>query len=129
GRGIRSNHPIGRAVDMRGNPGCIYAHLKGWPGGYSTDYAAVAHVHISYNPGGQEWGLHFAHNGGGHSYARYASRAMRSYASRGIWAYASGGTGSYTSRNNGSYPARGVVERGGIQQLTPTYVAALHRPQ
>ena len=28
-RGNRSNHPIGRAVDMRGNPSCIYAHLKG----------------------------------------------------------------------------------------------------
>src|SRR3954454_12085027 len=52
-RGNRSNHPTGRAVDLRGNPGCIYAHLKGWPGGYSTDYSAVAHVHISYNPGGQ----------------------------------------------------------------------------
>ena len=72
-RGIRSNHPIGRAVDLTGNPGCIYAHLKGWPGGYSTDYSAVRHVHISYNPGGQEWGLHFAH-GGHHRHAatRYA---------------------------------------------------------
>jgi hypothetical protein len=58
----RSNHPIGRAVDMVGNPTCIYAHLKGWPGGYSTDYSAVRHVHISYNPNGQEWGLRFAHN-------------------------------------------------------------------
>ncbi len=62
-RARRSNHPIGRAVDMKGNPGCIYAHLKGWPGGYSTDYAAAGHVHISYNPGGQEWGLRFAHGG------------------------------------------------------------------
>ena len=58
----RSNHPIGRAVDMVGNPTCIYAHLKGWPGGYSTDYSAVRHVHISYNPNGQEWGVRFAHN-------------------------------------------------------------------
>jgi hypothetical protein len=62
-RNGRSNHPIGRAVDLAGNPGCIYAQLKGWPGGYSTDYSAVRHVHISYNPGGQEWGLRFAHNG------------------------------------------------------------------
>jgi hypothetical protein len=62
-RGNRSNHPIGRAVDLQGNPGCIYAQLKGWPGGYSTDYAAARHVHISYNPGGQEWGLRFAHGG------------------------------------------------------------------
>ena len=65
-RGHRSNHPIGRAVDMRGNPSCIYAQLKGWPGGYSTDYGKVQHVHISYNPGGQEWGLHFAHGGTRH---------------------------------------------------------------
>jgi hypothetical protein len=83
GRGHRSNHPIGRAVDMRGNPSCIYAHLKGWPGGYSIDYAAVQHVHISYNPGGQEWGLHFAHGGGHHRMTRYAGWQMpmtRSYA-------------------------------------------------
>jgi hypothetical protein len=81
-RGHRSNHPIGRAVDMRGNPSCIYAHLKGWPGGYSTDYRAVQHVHISYNPGGQEWGLHFAHGGRHyHRATRYAGGpAMRSYA-------------------------------------------------
>lgn len=75
-RGHRSNHPIGRAVDMRGNPSCIYAHLKGWPGGYSTDYAAVQHVHISYNPGGQEWGLRFAHGGGHQRMTRYASWPM-----------------------------------------------------
>jgi len=61
-RGNRSNHPIGRAVDVEGNPACVYAHLKDWPGGYSIDYAAVRHVHISYNPGGQEWGIRFAHN-------------------------------------------------------------------
>jgi hypothetical protein len=58
----RSDHPTGRAVDIKGNPDCIYAHLKGWPGGYSTDYGAVQHVHISYKPGGREWGLHFTHN-------------------------------------------------------------------
>lgn len=64
GRGYRSNHPIGRAVDLRGNPDCIYERLKGWPGGVSTDYATapnIPHVHISYNPGGQEWGRRFAH--------------------------------------------------------------------
>jgi hypothetical protein len=72
GRGRKSNHPIGRAVDMKGNPSCIYAHLKGWPGGYSTDYGKVQHVHISYNPGGQEWGLRFAHGGGGPRATRYA---------------------------------------------------------
>jgi hypothetical protein len=79
-RGNRSNHPRGRAVDLRGNPSCIYAHLKGWPGGYSTDYNAVAHVHVSYNPGGQEWGLRFAHNGHGrrHRVTRYARRNLPS---------------------------------------------------
>jgi hypothetical protein len=71
-RGIRSNHPIGRAVDIKGNPGCVYAQLKGWPGGYSTDYAATGHVHISYNPGGQEWGLRFAHGAHGPGTRRYA---------------------------------------------------------
>jgi len=75
-RGNRSNHPIGRAVDMRGNPSCIYSHLKGWSGGYSTDYAAVQHVHISYNPGGQEWGLRFAHGGHHHRMTRYAGGSM-----------------------------------------------------
>jgi hypothetical protein len=68
----RSNHPIGRAVDMVGNPTCIYAHLKGWPGGYSTDYSAVRHVHISYNPGGQEWGVRFAHSSPRQGRTRYA---------------------------------------------------------
>ena len=55
-----SLHASGRAVDMAGNPGCIYARLRGWPGGYSTDYARVRHVHIS-GPGGREDGLRFAH--------------------------------------------------------------------
>lgn len=66
GRANKSNHPIGRAVDLVGNPGCIYSHLHGWPGGYSTDYGRVHHVHISYNPGGQEWGVRFAHGGHRH---------------------------------------------------------------
>ena len=64
-RGYRSNHPIGRAVDIRGNPKCIYEQLAGWPGGVSTDYSSAPggpHVHVSYNPGGQEWGLRFRHN-------------------------------------------------------------------
>lgn len=81
-RSIRSNHPIGRAVDLQGNPRCIYAHLKGWPGGYSTDYAAVRHVHISYNPGGQEWGVRFAHNSGRNRATRYARLASPRYRAR-----------------------------------------------
>lgn len=75
-----SLHASGRAVDMSGNPGCIYAHLRSWPGGYSTDYGRMRHVHISY--GGYEMGLRFRHGGGGyrhhrhryHRYARYHHR-------------------------------------------------------
>jgi hypothetical protein len=78
GRGYRSNHPIGRAVDLRGNPWCIYAHLRGWPGGVSIDYASAPggpHVHVSYNPGGQEWGLRFRHNHAHHRHPHaYAFR-------------------------------------------------------
>lgn len=66
-----SLHASGRAVDMRGNPGCIYAHLSGWPGGYSTDYGRVLHVHISL--GGREDGLRFAHHHV-HRHKRYARR-------------------------------------------------------
>lgn len=57
-----SLHASGHAVDMQGNPSCIYAHLRGWSGGYSTDYARVRHVHISL--GGREDGIRFAHRGG-----------------------------------------------------------------
>ena len=56
-----SLHASGQAVDMKGNPKCIYQHLAGWPGGYSTDYRRMQHVHISYSRGGREWGLRFAH--------------------------------------------------------------------
>lgn len=75
--GSPSNHASGMAVDLQGNPSCIYAHLHGWPGGVSVDYATVTcpvkvrgvevyrrcpHVHLSYNPGGMEWGLRFNHH-------------------------------------------------------------------
>lgn len=56
-----SLHASGRAIDMAGNPACIYAHLRHWPGGVSTDYRRVHHVHVSYWPGGREWGARFAH--------------------------------------------------------------------
>lgn len=78
GTGRRSLHAIGRAVDMQGPSGCIYAHLQGWPGGYSTDYARMRHVHISYMPGGQEWGSRFVHGG---YRTRYAKRRHFHYAS------------------------------------------------
>lgn len=77
GRGYKSNHPIGRAVDIKGNPSCIKAHLAGWPGGLSTDYSSAPggpHYHVSYNPGGQEWGLRFAHR---HSSTRTRSASRR----------------------------------------------------
>lgn len=57
-----SLHASGRAVDMVGNYGCIYARLAGWPGGYSVDAKRVRHVHISWSPGGREWGTRFVHN-------------------------------------------------------------------
>ena len=56
-----SLHAYGRAVDLQGNPRCIYRMLSNWPGGYSTDYRAVQHVHVSYHPNGREWGVRFAH--------------------------------------------------------------------
>ena len=77
--GGHSNHSIGRAVDLQGNPGCIYSMLRGWPGGVSTDYASAPggpHVHVSYSPGGREWGLRFAHRGGG----AFSASARRAYA-------------------------------------------------
>ena len=71
-RGSRhmSLHSTGEAVDMRGNPSCIYAQLRDWPGGYSTDYGRAQHVHISLAANGREAGLRFAHGGGrGHRQA------------------------------------------------------------
>ena len=62
GTQLLSLHASGRAVDIAGNPSCIHARLATWPGGASTDYARVRHVHISYAPGGREWGARFAHH-------------------------------------------------------------------
>ena len=74
-----SLHATGKAVDVTGNPSCIYSALSGWPGGYSTDYGRMGHVHISYDPdGGREMGLKFRH--GGHR--RHAGRHYHSVASR-----------------------------------------------
>jgi hypothetical protein len=76
-RGSRhmSLHATGEAVDMRGNPSCVYAQLRDWPGGYSTDYARAQHIHISLAANGREAGLRFAHGGGrGHRHRRFAKR-------------------------------------------------------
>jgi hypothetical protein len=75
GSGRMSLHATGEAVDMRGNPSCVYAQLRDWPGGYSTDYGRVQHVHISLAANGREAGLRFAHGGGRHHHRhRRASR-------------------------------------------------------
>lgn len=74
--GRLSLHASGRAVDIKGNPSCIYSHLRGWPGGYSVDYGRVQHVHISYAPHGPEWGARFHHYGGGrHKHRKRYSEA------------------------------------------------------
>ena len=62
-----SQHANGTAVDITRNPRCIYSMLRGWPGGYSTDYRRVGHVHISL--GGRESGRRFVHGGYRRHYA------------------------------------------------------------
>jgi hypothetical protein len=82
-----SLHASGRAVDMAGNPSCMYALLRKWPGGVSIDYGRVKHIHISYAPPsrgqrGREWGVRFAHHHVGRRtrYARHHHH-KRHYAS------------------------------------------------
>lgn len=63
--GHLSNHARRKAADLQGNPECIKRHLASWPGGQSYDYWSAPggpHIHVSYNPGGMEWGLKFAHH-------------------------------------------------------------------
>jgi hypothetical protein len=57
-----SLHASGQAADLRGNPRCIYGALAHWPGGFSTDYGRVHHVHVSYAPAGPEWHMRFRHH-------------------------------------------------------------------
>lgn len=74
GTGRVSNHALHRAFDVSGNPRCIYRLLRGWPGGYSTDYWSAPggpHVHISYNRR-KEWGARFRHR-----HRRHARRWRR----------------------------------------------------
>jgi hypothetical protein len=76
GSGRLSLHARHRAADIAGgNYRCAYRVLAGFPGGMSTDAGRIRHIHLSWEPGGREWGLRFAH--GGHR--RYA-RAHRRYA-------------------------------------------------
>ncbi len=74
GSGRLSLHGFHEAADMQGNPSCIYARLQGWPGGYSTDYGRVRHVHISYSASGREMGARFAHWQPRHHHVRLAHR-------------------------------------------------------
>lgn len=69
--GRLSLHASGRAVDIAGNPSCIYPLVRHWPGGVSVDYARVRHVHLSYAPNGPEWGVRFRHYSGRHRHRRY----------------------------------------------------------
>lgn len=61
GSGRISLHASGRAVDIAGNPKCIYAHLHGWRGGYSTDYHRIRPNHVHISLGGSEDGKRFTH--------------------------------------------------------------------
>lgn len=84
GSGRQSLHWTGHAVDIVGDPKCLYATLAKakWPGGMSTDYAAVRHVHLSHLQGGREWGRRFVHYRGGVKRTRYARhRNLNRYAS------------------------------------------------
>lgn len=76
---LHSRYPA-EAVDLAGSPKCLYGHLHGtgWPGGYSVDYAAVRHLHLSLASDGRERGARFVHHSG---HRRYAMR-HRKYAVR-----------------------------------------------
>jgi uncharacterized protein YcbK (DUF882 family) len=75
-RGTRrmSLHATGEAVDMRGNPSCVYAQLRDWPGGYSTDYGRARHIHISLAANGREAGLRFTHGGKSYRHRRFVKQ-------------------------------------------------------
>jgi len=73
-----SLHASGKAVDVQGPYSCIYAQLRGWAGGYSTDAGRMRHIHISYDPdGGREMGLAFRHSGHRHARTRTGHRYAR----------------------------------------------------
>lgn len=75
GTHITSLHARHRAADIAGGSyACAYRELAGWPGGVSTDAERVAHIHLSWAPGGQEWGARFRHGGGVRHYARARAR-------------------------------------------------------
>lgn len=81
GSGRRSQHWDGRAVDIVGDPRCMYPLVAHWAGGVSTDYYRIRpnHMHISW--GGREAGKRFAHYRGGVKRTRYARHHRHRYAS------------------------------------------------
>jgi hypothetical protein len=77
-----SLHASGDAADLRGPYRCIYAQLRGWPGGVSMDWDVVDHVHVSYDARyGREMGLRFWHHGGAYLIGQ-RHHANRHYARR-----------------------------------------------
>ena len=78
---LHSRYPA-EAADLKGNPACIYARLKEWSGGYSTDYRAVQHVHISFASDRRERGARFVHHSG---HSRYAYRHSRRHYAQASW--------------------------------------------
>lgn len=77
GSGRRSLHWDGRAVDIVGNPDCMYAQLRNdkYAGGYSTDYYRIRPNHLHLSWGGREHGRRFAHWQPGKKH--YAKRGKR----------------------------------------------------
>ncbi len=74
GTGRLSLHARHRAADIAGGSyGCAYRVLRDFPGGLSIDAGRTRHIHLSWDPGGREWGMRFAH-GGHRRYARHARR-------------------------------------------------------
>jgi hypothetical protein len=57
-------HRENKAIDIAGgNYDCAYRVLREFPGGMSIDAhnPRINHIHLSWNPGGKEWGARFNH--------------------------------------------------------------------
>ena len=83
-RPIRSNHPIGRAVDVEGNPGCVYALLKDLAGRlFHRLFSGASRPH-QLQPRRPGVGIRSAH-GQHHDHhgVRHAESGSMSYASHG----------------------------------------------
>jgi len=72
-----SLHALHRAVDIAGGSfRCAYSVLASFAGGMSTDAWRMRHIHLSWEPGGREWGARFAHGGHRRHYARHHRYAI-----------------------------------------------------